>query len=134
MRGFALKQDHYTGVNFAFMLDLRAREAPKPGSEDAIIDHTLARRMRTTSSSWPARTWNGWGRRRRRRVLLGAGVAVEAALGVGDSAMARYELLRTMKSADWPSDTWQAQGEAACCSTIMRRCRSRAAARAALHR
>jgi hypothetical protein len=113
-RGFALKQDHYTGVNFAFMLDLRALEALKAGQrDDAITDHTLARRMREDvmklAGAHLERLGDDGGGDERYWVLASLW---EAALGVGDiAAMAGYEAkLRTMKSADWMSDTWQAQG------------------------
>ena len=109
-----MKQDHYTGVNFAFMLDLRACEALKAGQrDDAITDHTLAQRMRKDvlqlAGAHLERLGDDGGGEERYWVLASLW---EAALGVGDVAtMARWEAkLRTMKAADWMSDTWQAQG------------------------
>jgi len=47
-RGFYLKQDYYNGVNFAFLLDLRALKSARAGErEEAIADKVLARRVRT---------------------------------------------------------------------------------------
>jgi hypothetical protein len=113
-RAFALKQDHYSGISFAFMLDLRAREHLKAGQrDDAITDHTLAIRMRKDVAQiarahlerLPDAVGNEhyW-------VLVSLW---EAALGTGDAvAMAGYEAaLRSMKVADWMNDTWQWQGK-----------------------
>jgi tetratricopeptide (TPR) repeat protein len=47
-RGFYLKQDYYNGINFAFLLNVRAalhQEAGDPAAE-AITDFVLARRVR----------------------------------------------------------------------------------------
>jgi hypothetical protein len=63
-RGFALKQDHYTGIDFAFLLDLRAREHLKAGQrDDAITDHRLAMRMRKDVAQIARATWSGCPRR-----------------------------------------------------------------------
>ncbi|MCR9248672.1 MAG: DUF4071 domain-containing protein [bacterium] len=43
-RGFQLKDDHYNGINYAFMLDTRA--AVSDDQEDAVADHVWARRVR----------------------------------------------------------------------------------------
>jgi hypothetical protein len=43
-RGFYMKRDSYTGVNFAFMLDDRARLQADPN--EAIADRVLAKRVR----------------------------------------------------------------------------------------
>lgn len=52
-RGFALKQDHYTGVNLAFVLDVRAEEAAQHGDmANAITDRTLAARTRRDVLLW----------------------------------------------------------------------------------
>ena len=46
-RGFHLKQDHYNGVNLAFLFELRALEHARGGDRDeAVADHVLARRTR----------------------------------------------------------------------------------------
>jgi hypothetical protein len=113
-RGFAMKQDHYNGINFAFLLDLRAREALKAGQrDDAITDHTLAVRMRKDVAQFATahlerlpdefsdeRYW----------VLASLW---EAALGIGDTeSQARYEAkLREAKAPTWMQETWQWQGK-----------------------
>lgn len=43
-RGFYMKRDHYNGVNFAYMLDERARLQADP--DEATADRVLARRVR----------------------------------------------------------------------------------------
>jgi hypothetical protein len=43
-RGFYLRNDHYNGINLAFLLDLRASRATDLG--DAVADFVLARRVR----------------------------------------------------------------------------------------
>jgi hypothetical protein len=43
-RGFYMKRDHYTGINYAYMLDDRARLQQDP--QEDTCDHVLARRVR----------------------------------------------------------------------------------------
>jgi hypothetical protein len=43
-RAFVMKRDHYSGVNYAFMLDDRARHQASP--DEATCDRVLARRIR----------------------------------------------------------------------------------------
>ncbi|WP_036243350.1 TRAFs-binding domain-containing protein [Methylobacter luteus] len=46
-RGFYLKQDHYNGINLAYLLNLRSVEALKTGNKDeAIADFVIANRVR----------------------------------------------------------------------------------------
>jgi hypothetical protein len=42
-KGFCLKNDYYSGINFAFLLDTRGAES---SGDDAIADHVQARRVR----------------------------------------------------------------------------------------
>jgi len=52
-RGFYLKQDHYNGINLAFMLDVRGELAASSGDmANAITDHTLAARVRREVLRW----------------------------------------------------------------------------------
>ncbi len=54
-RGFYLKQDFYNGVNFAFLLELRALQSARAGErEEAIADKVLARRVRTETLGYLA--------------------------------------------------------------------------------
>ena len=116
-RGFALKQDHYTGINFAFLLDLRAREALRAQRrDDAITDHTLARRMRRDvaqlASAYLARLPDEFSDER----FWVLASLWEAALGTGDgAAQARWQAeLEAMDAADWMHETWRAQGAKLC--------------------
>lgn len=43
-RGFYLRRDYYTGINYAFLLDLRAAQQADP--DEALADHVIARRVR----------------------------------------------------------------------------------------
>lgn len=46
-RGFYLKQDYYNGINFAFLLNVRAAQEERAGEKaEAIADFVLARRVR----------------------------------------------------------------------------------------
>lgn len=46
-RGFYLKQDHYNGVNLAYLLEMRALAHARRGErDDAVADRVLARRTR----------------------------------------------------------------------------------------
>ncbi|MDR6306660.1 hypothetical protein GGQ85_004394 [Nitrobacter vulgaris] len=42
-RGCYIKNDFYNGIIYAFMLDLRASQS---ASDDALVDHGLAKRIR----------------------------------------------------------------------------------------
>jgi hypothetical protein len=42
-RGFFIKNDYYNGINYAYMLDVRASES---GGDEALTDRLLARRIR----------------------------------------------------------------------------------------
>ena len=113
-RGFALKQDHYSGISFAFLLDLRAREHLKAGQrDDAITDHTLAIRMRKDVAQIARAHLERLPEEKGNEHFWVLVSLWEAALGTGDAvAMAGYEAaLRAMKVADWMQDTWQWQGK-----------------------
>ena len=42
-RGYYIKNDHYNGINYAFMLDVRASCS---AGDEALVDRVLARRVR----------------------------------------------------------------------------------------
>jgi hypothetical protein len=46
-RGFYLRNDYYNGINFAFMLNVRAAQATEPA--EAIADFIQARRMKEST-------------------------------------------------------------------------------------
>lgn len=47
-RGFYLRNDSYTGINYAFLLDERASITAATDRAEAIADHVIARRVRRT--------------------------------------------------------------------------------------
>jgi hypothetical protein len=52
-RGFYLKQDYYNGINYAFLLNVRAAEHQKQSNTaEAIADFVLARRARRTAMQY----------------------------------------------------------------------------------
>ncbi|HMT80526.1 MAG TPA: TRAFs-binding domain-containing protein [Azonexus sp.] len=87
-RGFSLRRDWYNGINYAFLLDLRALEWLKAGKkDDAIADAVLARRVRTEVSRLalaPAEDKNADPKKR----FWAVATLWEAALGRGDTAEA----------------------------------------------
>lgn len=110
-RGFYLKQDYYTGINLAFLLNLRASLQQQGGDRmEAIADFVLARRIRREvmryceraleTADEPARYWV-------------VATLWEAAVGVGDQQTAarwRKEAEATA-AAPWMLDTTRAQIE-----------------------
>jgi tetratricopeptide (TPR) repeat protein len=90
-RGFALKQDHYTGVNLAFVLDVRAEQAAQRGDmANAITDRTLAARTRRDVLAWcsdSAERLRDGDPTERYWVIASLW---EAALGLGDEAQRQH--------------------------------------------
>lgn len=90
-RGFFLKQDHYNGINLAFMLDLRGEQAASAGDmANAITDHTLAQRVRREVLRWcsdQAERLREVNPTERYWVLASL---AEACLGLGDEAGRRH--------------------------------------------
>ena len=81
-KGFLLKNDYYNGINYAFLLNLRAGQAPAP---EAVADFVLAQRVRRKvidicqallASGKPPRDEQYWIR----------ATLAEAYLGIGDRA------------------------------------------------
>ena len=87
-RGFSLRRDWYNGINYAFLLDLRAVEWLKAGNkDDAIADSVLARRVRSEVGRLalaPAEDKDADATKR----FWAVATLWEAALGRGDAAEA----------------------------------------------
>lgn len=85
-RGFSLRRDWYNGINYAFLLDLRAVEWLKAGNkDDAIADSVLARRVRSEVGRLalaPAEDKDADPKKR----FWAVATLWEAALGRGDAA------------------------------------------------
>lgn len=119
-RGYFLKQDHYNGINLAFLLDVRSEVARQAGQRDgAITDATLAKRVRTkvidyarnkladmdamiSADTEPTQAERYW---------VKASIW-EAALGLGNDSMKDQveQELTEMKMASWMHETRESQG------------------------
>jgi hypothetical protein len=83
-RGFYLKQDSYTGINLAFLLNLRAAERPAADRVEAIADAVLARRVRREVVGYCERAFDTAADATARYWI--AATLWEAAAGLGEAA------------------------------------------------
>ena len=106
-RGFYLRQDHYNGINFALLLNVRSKLHLKAGDRpEAVADFVLARRVRrevlrlcegALASVPEASAERYW-------VLASLW---EAAVGLGDAAKAAgFEKEATLLAKDVPLPGW----------------------------
>jgi hypothetical protein len=111
-RGFSLRRDWYNGINYAFLLDLRALEWLKAGKkDDAIADSVLARRVRNEVGRLalaPAEDMEAEPRKR----FWAVATLWEAALGRGDTAeTARWgAAAEALNVPQWMQETRLDQG------------------------
>ncbi len=111
-RGFYLKQDHYNGINLAFLLNARAVETLKAGSQDeAIADFVLANRVRKDVVRYTMPLLDTLEDIVNRYWVIST--LYEAAIGAGDEqATADWESkAKAMAVPDWMQETRQRQGE-----------------------
>jgi hypothetical protein len=108
-RGFYIKRDYYTGINYAFMLDDRARK--QEAADECLADRVLARRTRRqvlsiVESALAAlpKAESGLVQDPVEKYWLEA-TRVEALMGLGD---ARFEQARTALFATAP-EPWMNQ-------------------------
>lgn len=124
-RGFYIKQDHYNGINLAYLLTLRSVEKLKHNDKDeAIADCVLARRVRkdviryatplvahaeTEEEKSLDESKKKEAENKRYWVLA---TLWEAAIGLGDDAAALKwaQALDKVKVADWMQDSRIVQG------------------------
>lgn len=112
-KGFYIRSDYYTGINYAFVLNMRAAES---SGEDAIADRVQARRVRLKVLDLCAEAMNGrpGGDSPRSRIeqeyWLRA-TRVEALYGLGRTAEADAEFAaaKAMAPEQWMIDTTQQQ-------------------------
>lgn len=112
-KGFYLRNDFYTGINYAFVLNMRAAES---SGEDAIADRVQARRVRLKVLDLCTTTMNGrpGGDSPRSRIeqeyWLRA-TRVEALYGLGRTAEADAEFAaaKAMAPEQWMIDSTQQQ-------------------------
>ncbi|MDP2882145.1 MAG: TRAFs-binding domain-containing protein [Azonexus sp.] len=111
-RGFSLRRDWYNGINYAFLLDLRAVEWLKAGNkDDAIADSVLARRVRSEVGRLalaPAEDKDADPKKR----FWAVATLWEAALGRGDAAeTARWSAeAEALAVPQWMQETRLDQG------------------------
>ncbi len=111
-RGFYLKQDHYNGINLAFLLNVRAVDTLKAGNKDeAIADFVLAKRVRKDVVRYTMPLGNTLEDSTNRYWVIST--LYEAAIGIGDDqAIADWESkAKAMAVPDWMQETRQNQGE-----------------------
>ncbi len=111
-RGFYLKQDHYTGVNFACLLELRALQSARAKDfENAIADRVTARRTRVDLIRWMTPQMGDMAALPRDKQYWLLASMWEAALGLGraDEAAAWEAKARALQPADWMLQTTQDQ-------------------------
>lgn len=111
-RGFYLKQDHYNGVNYAYLLELRALQSARAGAfEDAIADRVMARRTRVDVIRWMTPQMADLAALPREGQYWLQASMWEAALGLGraDEAAAWEAKARALLPADWMLQSTQEQ-------------------------
>ena len=111
-RGFVLKQDHYNGINLAFLLNLRAVESARQGERDeAIADDVQARRVRRDVMRYamPLAECADMSDDKRYWVIA---TLWEAAIGLGDTdAAAQWGVAaRCLLVPQWMHDMREEQG------------------------
>ncbi|MFO1272478.1 MAG: tetratricopeptide repeat-containing protein [Rubrivivax sp.] len=111
-RGFYLRQDHYNGVNYAYLLELRALQSARAGAfEDAIADRVMARRTRVDVIRWMTPQMADLAALPPEGQYWLQASMWEAALGLGraDEAAAWEAKARALLPADWMLQSTQEQ-------------------------
>jgi tetratricopeptide (TPR) repeat protein len=124
-RGFYLKQDHYNGINLAYLLNLRSVEALKAGKKDeAIADFVIANRVRRdvirfatplvermkAEESATSPDENKIKEAECNRYWVTASLW-EAAVGLGDEAAPKWEAeAKAIQVSEWMQETRENQG------------------------
>ena len=115
-KGFYLKGDHYNGINYAFMLNVRASvSAARP---DAIADFVWAERVRRRvielcEERLAAGVKNDEGKVDHEQVFWLRATLIEALIGTGQSGRAESQKAEALKDApeDWMAQSLQDQLE-----------------------
>ena len=112
-KGYRLLADHYNGINWAYLLNLRAKQAKQAEPAEAIADFVLARRARADLLRLcedKLASLKDIDETRDERYWLLATMA-EAQLGLGDEALSTQTLARAAAVAReaWMLDSTQAQ-------------------------
>jgi hypothetical protein len=112
-RGFYLKQDYYTGINLAFLLNVRADANRKAGSlAEAVTDFVLAQRVRREVRRYSERTLAAGPVSPAERYWIVA-TMWEAAVGLDDAAgVATWKAqAEGVAEAPWMLETTRSQVE-----------------------
>jgi hypothetical protein len=109
-RGFYLKQDHYNGINLAYLLNLRSLQFLQSGNRDeAIADFVLANRVRKEVIRHASLLADKLENINNRYWVIAT--LYEAAVGLGDEqAIADWEAkAKAMPVPNWMQDTCENQ-------------------------
>jgi hypothetical protein len=109
-RGFYLKQDHYNGINLAYLLNQRAVQFLQSGDRDeAVADFVLARRIRKEVIRYASALADKLEDRDNRYWVIAS--LYEAAVGLGDAqAAADWETqAKAMNVPTWMQETRESQ-------------------------
>jgi hypothetical protein len=109
-RGFYLKQDHYNGINLAFLLNLRAVQFLESGNRDeAVADFVLAKRVRKEVIRNASPLADSLEDSNKRYWVIAT--LYEAAVGLGDEqAIADWEAkAKSMPVPNWMQETCESQ-------------------------
>ncbi len=109
-RGFYLKQDHYNGINLAYLLNLRALQSLQQGqSDDAVADSVQAKRVRQDVIEYTLPLLSTQLETNSRYWLIAT--LQEAAVGLADSQSAQdWEAkAKAMSVANWMHETRESQ-------------------------
>jgi tetratricopeptide (TPR) repeat protein len=112
-RGYSVKQDHYNGINLAFLLNLRAVDSARKGERDeAIADNVLAARVRRDLIRFAMPLAESPDLSDEKRYWVVASLW-EAALGLDDaSGVAHWEAqARNLNVPAWMQKTREEQGQ-----------------------
>jgi hypothetical protein len=108
-RGFYLKQDHYNGINLAYLLNLRALQFLQGDNRDeAVADFVLARRIHKDVMRYASALADKLEDRDNRYWVIAS--LYEAAVGLGDAQAADWETkAKAMDVPAWMQETRESQ-------------------------
>lgn len=109
-RGFYLKQDHYNGINLAYLLNLRAVQSLQSGNQDdAIADYVQAKRVRKDVIRYASPLAESLEDTNSRYWVIAT--LYEAAIGLADEqAITEWEAkAKAMPVPDWMQETRETQ-------------------------
>ncbi|MBU2569550.1 MAG: DUF4071 domain-containing protein [Gammaproteobacteria bacterium] len=109
-RGFYLKQDHYNGINLAFLLNVRSLQALQNGNqEEALVDYVRAKRIRMDVIRYTGPLVDKLEDKHGRYWVIAS--LFEAAIGLGDKQeAAKWEAqAKAMDVSNWMQQSRETQ-------------------------